>query len=129
MCIRDSIDAHGTRPELPVHKLRSGEPYYLAVPLVGAYQDALGDYHNLFGETNEATVTVDGDVNITRRGHGSRVAEMLEWVDYDPKDLARRIRRRVRRLQDNGRIDADTAKALAARYERLIQSRTYLDVA
>ena len=127
--IRQFIDAHGTRPELPVHKLRSGEPYYLAVPLVGAYQDALGDYHNLFGETNEATVTVDGDVNITRRGHGSRVAEMLEWVDYDPKDLARRIRRRVRRLQDNGRIDADTAKALAARYERLIQSRTYLDVA
>ncbi|MGB1587044.1 MAG: biosynthetic arginine decarboxylase [Thermoplasmatota archaeon] len=127
--IRQFIDAMGTRPELPVHAFRSGERYYLAVPLVGAYQDALGDYHNLFGETNEAWVTVDDDGwNAEKTGHGSRVSDMLRWVDYDPKDLARRIKKRVQRLKDNGRIDAATAKELEGRYRRLIDGRTYLDV-
>ena len=127
--IRQFIDAMGTRPELPVHAFRPGERYYLAVPLVGAYQDALGDYHNLFGETNEAWVTVDGDGwHVEKHGHGSRVSDMLRWVDYDPKDLARRIKKRVQRLQDNGRIDGATAKELASRYRRLIEGRTYLDV-
>lgn len=128
--IRQFIDATGTRPELPVHALRDGEPYYMAVPLVGAYQDALGDYHNLFGETNEASIIVTDDGwELAKTGNGSRVADMLDWVDYDPGDLARRIKRRVQRLQENGRIDSATAKQLYGRYKTLIQGRTYLDIA
>jgi arginine decarboxylase len=97
--------------------------------LVGAYQDALGDYHNLFGETNEAFIDVneDGTWSLGRITAGSQVADMLEWVRYDPKDLKRRIRRRVERLRQNGRLGAEEARALAARYVALIDSSTYLE--
>ncbi len=127
--IRQFIDLQTTRPELPVHALRKGEPYYLAIPLVGAYQDALGDYHNLFGETNEATVEADDEGwRIATTGHGSRVGDMLRWVDYDPGDLARRLKKRIQRLADNGRIQPEQAASLEQVYKRLIESRTYLDV-
>lgn len=126
--IRRFIDPTGTRDSLPVHSLQPGQPYHLAVFLVGAYQDSLGDYHNLFGETDEAIITVDEDGwEATRTIRGSLVAEMLDWVRYDPKDLKRRIKRRVRRLQDNGRIDAAGAKDLTDRFFTLIDSRTYLE--
>ncbi len=126
--VRRFIDPTGTRDSLPVHSLRPGEPYHLAAFLVGAYQDSLGDYHNLFGETDEAIVTVDDDGwHVVRTIAGSLVAEMLDWVRYDSKDLKRRIRRRVQRLQDNGRIDAAGAKDLTARFQTLIDSRTYLE--
>lgn len=126
--VRRFIDIMGTRDSLPVHSLREGEPYHLAAFLVGAYQDSLGDYHNLFGETDEAIVTVDEDGwNVVRTIPGSLVAEMLDWVRYDPKDLKRRIKRRVQRLRDNGRIDAAGAKDLTARFQALIDSRTYLE--
>jgi arginine decarboxylase len=127
--IRHFADAMGTRNELPVHSLSPGKPYYLAMCLVGAYQDALGDYHNLFGETNEAFIDVneDGTWSLGRITAGSQVADMLEWVRYDPKDLKRRIRRRVERLRQNGRLGAEEARALAARYVALIDSSTYLE--
>lgn len=128
--IRAYIDVQGTRGELPVHSVRPGESYHVAVPLVGAYQDSLGDYHNLFGETNEAWIDVDGEaeggwtVRSTRAG--SNVAEMLRWVQYDPQDMKRRIRRRIDRLQENGRVDAATARDLKDRYVRLLAGGTYL---
>lgn len=126
--IRRFIDPMGTKDSLPVHALRRGEPYHLAAFLVGAYQDSLGDYHNLFGETDEATITVNEDGwDASRVLEGSLVAEMLDWVRYDPKDLKRRIKRRVQRLRDNGRVDAAGAKALTDRFVALIESRTYLE--
>jgi arginine decarboxylase len=126
--IRRFIDTVGSRDSLPVHALRRGEPYHLAAFLVGAYQDSLGDYHNLFGETDEAIVTVNDDGwEVTRVIPGSRVAEMLDWVRYDSKDLKRRIKRRVQRLRDNGRINATGAKELTERFVTLIESPTYLD--
>ncbi len=126
--IRRFIDNLGTRDSLPVHALRPGEPYHLAAFLVGAYQDSLGDYHNLFGETDEAIITVDDDGwQLQRTIEGSLVAEMLDWVRYDSKDLKRRIKRRVQRLRENGRIDAAEAKALTEHFVTLIESRTYLE--
>ncbi len=128
--IRRFIDVEGTRATLPTHRMRRGEPYYLAMCLVGAYQDTLGDYHNLFGETNEAWIEVDparGNWTITRQSAGSRVSDMLEWVRYNPSDLKERIRERVKRLKDRGHIDAETARELTARYTGLMEASTYLE--
>ncbi len=125
--IRSYIDLQGTRDELPVHKFREGESYYLAMPLVGAYQDALGDYHNLFGETAEASVLLGPEGwSIERPYQGSKVKDMLEWVHYEPSDLKRRMKGRIGRLRDNGRIDAATAKDLTSRFIALMDGGTYL---
>ncbi|HET6399296.1 MAG TPA: biosynthetic arginine decarboxylase [Candidatus Thermoplasmatota archaeon] len=128
--IRRFIDVEGTRPMLNTHKIKPGEPYYLGMALVGAYQDTLGDYHNLFGETNEAWVEVDvekGTWDITRQTPGSKVSDMLRWVRYSPADLRESIKDRVGRLKQRGRIDAETAKKLSQRFVNLIDSSTYLE--
>ncbi len=127
--VRRFIDPDGTRPELPVHALRPDEPYFLGAFLIGAYQDSLGDYHNLFGETNEAIVHVDDDGQIDVRViDGSAVADMLSWVRYQPSDLKRRFRRRVERLKESGRISSAEARQLTSRFNALLDSSTYLEV-
>jgi arginine decarboxylase len=129
--IRRFIDAEGSKACLQTHKLRKGENYYLAMALVGAYQDTLGDYHNLFGETNEAWVEVDakGKWNVSRLTEGSKVSDMLRWVRYSPADMKDSLKDRIKRMKDKGTIDATTAKNLAARYVSLIDGNTYLEPA
>ncbi len=125
--IRHYIDNRGTQDEMPIHAFREGQAYYLSVPLVGAYQDALGDYHNLFGETAEARVVATADGWTTEKVMpGSRVKDMLEWVHYDPADLKRRMKGRVARLIEGGRIDAATGKELRHRFDSLLDGGTYL---
>jgi arginine decarboxylase len=125
--IRQFIDTVGTRDELPIHSLQEGVPYFLAMCLVGAYQDSLGDYHNLFGETDEAFVVVEGDDwRITRTNVGSRVADMLEWVRYEPGDLRRRLKRRIRRLHEKGDLTGEEAADIEKRFLHLMASSTYL---
>ncbi len=127
--IRRFIDVEGTRATLPTHAIKPGEPYYLAMTLVGAYQDTLGDYHNLFGETNEAWVEVDakGKWSVTRQTHGSRVSDMLRWVRYSPADLRDSIKDRIKRLKAKGAINAETARKLQADLVGLIDASTYLE--
>lgn len=129
--IRHFTGPNGTRGELPVHPMRPGEPYHFAMALVGAYQDTLGDYHNLFGETDEAFLetTEEGGWRTVLHQPGSRVADMLEWVRYDPADLKRRLGRRIDTLHRNGRISKDEATSLRRRFTDLIGSSTYLEAA
>lgn len=128
--IRKFPDAQGTKPELPIHELRAGQPYYLGTFLVGAYQDTLGDYHNLFGETNEVFIQMekDGTWSYGRPAEGSRVSDMLEWVRYEPSDMKRRIRARIQRLKENGRVTAEEARQLTSLYVGLLDQSTYLEV-
>jgi arginine decarboxylase len=128
--IRRFIDPEGSKASLTTHKLRKGEPYYLAMALVGAYQDTLGDYHNLFGETNEAWIEVDPEGEgwtLTRMAPGSKVSDMLRWVRYNPAEMKESLKDRIKRMKDNGKIDAATARALGERFVRLIDSSTYLE--
>ncbi|MFA6752536.1 MAG: biosynthetic arginine decarboxylase, partial [Fermentimonas sp.] len=77
---------------LPVHSLKKTEPYYLGVFLVGAYQEILGDLHNLFGDTNVVHVsTGENDYHIDQVIDGESVAEVLEYVQYNPKKLVRTV--------------------------------------
>jgi arginine decarboxylase len=127
--IRRFIDVEGTRPTLPTHKMRPGEAYYLAMALVGAYQDTLGDYHNLFGETNEAWVECDakGKWTITRQAQGSKVSDMLRWVRYNPADLRDSIKDRVKRMKDKGKMTAEEAREVQGDLVALIDASTYLE--
>ena len=73
-----------------VHSLKKTEPYYVAVFLVGAYQEILGDMHNLFGDTNAVHVSVnEKGYNIEQIIDGETVAEVLDYVQYNPKKLVR----------------------------------------
>lgn len=127
--IRRFIDVEGTKANLPMHAMRTGEPYYLAMTLVGAYQDTLGDYHNLFGETNEAWIEVDakGKWTVTRQTHGSRVSDMLRWVRYSPADLRDSLKDRIKRLKDKGAVTAEQARELTSDLVGLIDASTYLE--
>ncbi|HHX81413.1 MAG TPA: biosynthetic arginine decarboxylase, partial [Pseudomonadaceae bacterium] len=71
---------------LPLHALKEGEEYYLGVFLVGAYQETLGDLHNLFGDTNVVSVRInrDGSYDFVKEMHGDTIADVLSYVEYDP---------------------------------------------
>ena len=84
--IANFISTRNVAHYLPVHSLKKTEPYYVAVFLVGAYQEILGDMHNLFGDTNAVHVSVnEKGYNIEQIIDGETVAEVLDYVQYNPK--------------------------------------------
>ncbi|HCD04921.1 MAG TPA: arginine decarboxylase, partial [Methylophaga sp.] len=85
----------GIRKTLPLHPLKEGEEYYLSVFLVGAYQETLGDLHNLFGDTNVVSVHIneDGSFDFVREFHGDSIADVLSYVEYDPKVMQEQFRK------------------------------------
>ena len=86
------ISSHGFSNALPIHPIKNGESYYLGVFLVGAYQEILGDMHNLFGDTNTVHVCVHkGGYEIEQIIDGETVAEVLDYVQYNPKKLVRNV--------------------------------------
>nr|MBP8871656.1 biosynthetic arginine decarboxylase [Bacteroides sp.] len=86
------ISSHGFSNALPIHPIKNGESYYLGVFLVGAYQEILGDMHNLFGDTNTVHVSVHKDgYEIEQIIDGETVAEVLDYVQYNPKKLVRNV--------------------------------------
>ncbi len=113
---------------LPVHTLKKNEPYYIAVFLVGAYQEILGDMHNLFGDTNAVHVTVDGDsYSIDQIIDGETVAEVLEYVQYDPKKLVRRLEIWVAKSVQSGKITLEEGKEFLSNYRSGLYGYTYLE--
>jgi len=89
------VDRGGLEPTLPLHALREGEDYLLGFFMVGAYQEILGDMHNLFGDTNAVNVVIDGDGwKLVGAEHGDRTDELLRYVHFAPEDLAQAYRRK-----------------------------------
>ena len=80
---------------MPLHPLKDDEEYYLGVFLVGAYQETLGDLHNLFGDTTVVSVHInpDGSFDFAREFHGDSIADVLTYVEYDPKVLTEKFRK------------------------------------
>lgn len=113
---------------LPVHPLRSKETYYLGVFLVGAYQEILGDLHNLFGDTNAVHVNVTKDgYEIDQIIDGESVAEVLEYVQYNPKKLVRTVETWVTSSVKNGKISAEEGKEFLSNYRSGLYGYTYLE--
>ncbi len=114
---------------IPLHTLRTGEPYYIGVFLVGAYQEILGNMHNLFGDTNAVHVSVnkDGQYHIDQIIDGETVADVLDYVQYDPKQMVRRLESWVDRAVSEGRITAREGKDFLSNYQRGLYGYTYLE--
>lgn len=113
---------------LPVHTLHKNEPYYLGVFLVGAYQEILGDMHNLFGDTNAAHITVkDGRYHIDQIFDGETVEEVLNYVQYNPKKLVRQLEVWVTKSVKQGKISLEEGKEFLSNYRSGLYGYTYLE--
>ena len=113
---------------LPVHTVRKNEPYYLGVFLVGAYQEILGDMHNLFGDTNAVHISVkDGKYSIDQILHGETVEEVLSYVQYKPKELVRQLERWVTKSVKQGKISLEEGKEFLSNYRSGLYGYTYLE--
>lgn len=126
------IDAKGQKDVLELHPLKEGEPYYLGMFLVGAYQETLGNLHNLFGNTNTVHIHLASKAK-AQQGYtiehvvrGNTTDEVLAQVQYDPKRMIEQIRRRSEQALQNGQITIEEARKLMANYKAGMDSYTYL---
>lgn len=122
------IDLHGTKNTLELHPLRPGEPYYIGFFLVGAYQEILGDMHNLFGDPNIVHVDLDREQRprLTHFVRGDRTQEVLSYVEYFEDDLLNRLRHHIEHALESGRMSLEQSALLQRRYEAGLASYTYL---
>jgi arginine decarboxylase len=118
------VDRSGLEPTLPVHPLKPGEPYLLGIFMVGAYQEILGDMHNLFGDTNAVNVVLDGKGGWRLEGaeQGDRTDELLRYVHLAPEALAAAYRRKI----EASDIPSAERDALLAELEEGLSGYTYL---
>jgi arginine decarboxylase len=122
------IDVEDVRSVLPVHALREGERYFMGVFLNGAYQEILGDLHNLFGDTNAVHVRLDPDegYRVEHVVKGDSIAEVLGYVEHVPGELVERVRQQAERAQRQGLITFEQVKLLMQHFEGSLASYTYL---
>ena len=126
--IANFITSQGTRGALPVHALKPGEPYYLGVFLVGAYQEILGDMHNLFGDTNAVHISVYRDhYEIDQVIEGESVDEVLEYVQFNPKKLVRNVEAWVTASMKAGTITPEEGRNFVSTYRAGLFGYTYLE--
>ncbi len=122
------VSPHGTSNGLPVHGLRQNEPYYIGVFLVGAYQEILGDMHNLFGDTNAVHVSVTKDgYEIEQVIDGETVADVLDYVEYSPKKLVRNVEAWVTNSMKEGIITPEEGRQFLNNYRAGLYGYTYLE--
>ncbi len=114
---------------MPLHALNPGEPYYVAVYLVGAYQEILGDLHNLFGDTNAVHITVRGKegYNIDQVIDGESVADVLDYVQFSDKNLVRTMESWVSASVKEGKITQQEGREFLAIYRSGLYGYTYLE--
>ncbi|MDR3000536.1 MAG: biosynthetic arginine decarboxylase [Fibromonadaceae bacterium] len=126
------IDLYVRRGEisrtLPLHSLKSNESYYLGVYLVGAYQEILGDLHNLFGDTNVVHIACNGDsYEIEKIIGGESVSDVLEYVNFSDKALVRTMENWVKRAIQEGKITAQEGRGFLSIYRSGLYGYTYLE--
>ena len=124
--------AHGGEicGSLPLHDLdtESNEDYMLGIFLVGAYQETLGDLHNLLGDTNVVSVSIEnGKLKYRREQEGDSVSEVLSYVEYDPKDLATRFRNLAESAVVSNRITPAERKVIMGAFEAGLRGYTYFE--
>jgi arginine decarboxylase len=123
------VDLHDVKEVLEVHDLKPDEPYYLAMMLVGAYQEVMGNFHNLFGTTNEAHVLIsgNGEYHISRVINGSNVGEMTTFARYEKDFLQDGFRTLLSRQIKKGKLTEEDAARLTRDYDGHYDGYTYLD--
>ena len=126
--IANFITQGESTPALPVHPVRSDEKYYLGVFLVGAYQEILGDLHNLFGDTNAVHISVYKDrYEIDQIIDGETVADVLDYVQFSPKKLVRNAEAWVTASMKAGKITPEEGRDFITTYRSGLYGYTYLE--
>ena len=126
--ISNFVTGGHTSSTLPVHPLKKGDSYYLGIFLIGAYQEILGDMHNLFGDTNAVHVSMkDGHYHIDQIFDGETVEEVLDYVQYNPKKLVRQLEIWVTKSVKEGRISLEEGKEFLSNYRSGLYGYTYLE--
>ncbi|WP_017319376.1 biosynthetic arginine decarboxylase [Mastigocladopsis repens] len=122
------IDLRDVKSVLELHSLKSGEPYYLGMFLNGAYQEIMGNLHNLFGDTNAV------HIQLTPKGYqiehvvkGDTMSEVVSYVQYDSEDMVERIRQRCEYALEENRITLAESQRLMQTYEQSLRRYTYLN--
>ncbi len=125
------IDLEDVKEYLPLHSLND-KPYYIGVFLTGAYQDIMGDLHNLFGRVNEVHVFLEDDEEdgyyIEQTIRGNPISEILELIQYKENDLLRSMKRQIDRATRKNQVKPRQGTRLLDFYEDLIRSKTYLNI-
>ena len=122
------VDLHDIKPVLEMHKLVRREPYYLAMMLVGAYQEVMGNNHNLFGVPHEAHVFIDEDGYIIKKViYGATLGEAVASVRFDPGQLHDTFRRSVLQRIKEGKLSSAEGTKVIEYYEDEVDSYTYLE--
>ncbi|HEX9620524.1 MAG TPA: biosynthetic arginine decarboxylase [Polyangiaceae bacterium] len=125
--IDNFIDVEDEKSTLDVHPLESGQPYYLGMFLNGAYQEILGDLHNLFGDTNAAHIKLTPDgYQVRHVVKGDSIGQVLRYVQYVPDDMVEAVRHQAERAVDGGTLTNEQMRTLMKHYEESLRSYTYL---
>lgn len=117
------------RTTLPLHSIKEQDEYYLGVFLVGAYQETLGDLHNLFGDTHIVSVRLnrDGSYDFVKEIYGDTIADVLSYVEYEPKEVLLKHRDTAERAVREGRISARERQQIIKAFTASLQGYTYYE--
>ena len=121
------IDASDEKAVLELHRWEGG-PYFVGVFLVGAYQEILGDLHNLFGDTDAVHVRLDeeGHPNVEHEVRGDDVEDVLRYVAYDRDTLLEKVRRTTESAVRSGQMELSESRRLRSRFAEELRGYTYL---
>lgn len=127
--LRKFAGPEGDANTVAVHPIRAGEEYYLGVFLVGAYQETLGDLHNLFGDTNVASVRINADssIDFVHELHGDSIADVLSYVEYDPNAMYQQFRTTAENAVRDGYISIAERQQMLAAFSESLRGYTYFE--
>jgi arginine decarboxylase len=121
------IDVEEVQHSLYVHPVRPNEPYLLGMFLGGAYQEILGDLHNLFGDTNAVHVRLEEyGYSVANVIKGDSIDEVLRYLQYDPEEMVERVRKQAERALNQGRMTLPQLRTFMRHYEKSLRGYTYL---
>lgn len=124
-CISHYVEQQGIESTLRLHEIDKDEPYYLGFFLLGAYQEILGDMHNLFGDVDTINVSVDGNgqTHYFLPDKGDTVADLLRYVHFEPEQILEQLQTKL----DNAELEHDAKQQIAALFQSTLNSGTYLE--
>jgi arginine decarboxylase len=119
----------GEEDSLPLHELRAGEEYLLGVFLMGAYQETLGDLHNLFGDTHVVSVRInpDSSFDVLKEIHGDTIGDVLGMVEYSPQALFETFRARAEDAVKSGQISVNERQQVVEEFAASLRGYTYYE--
>lgn len=119
----------GVSNTLPLHSIKANEDYFLGVFYIGAYQETLGDLHNLFGDTNVVTIKLkeNGNYQLLHEQEGDTISEVLSYVEYEPKDIINRFKRIVEDAVRSRDLSLTERKQLIQSFKESISGYTYFE--